>query len=269
MKTLLKKLGDPGRLFYSPAVWLLTAEAVYFILSLLLIRSRTFPARDTVFYLEMIQKTSEQIRSGEGLSDFSYSFPFFPLLLAGLVSMGIPILWACHGFVLLCGGGLIAVLFRLADVLYKDKVAGFCAAFLAATLPFYLKLSAEVLRDIPFYLCFGAGMLMLVRAWDTMLARYFAGTAIFGCLGLITRMEGVEFLATWIIMIVCGSFKFKERRCVWIISNICAVLLFLLLFTGIILLQRLIIGKDVYAAFHFNQLWIILRSFAKNFGRMI
>ena len=269
MKMSSEKLVDSGRFFRSPAVWLLVSEAIYFTFSLLLIGNRTFPARDSVFYLELIQKTSEQIRSGNGISDFSFSFPVFPLLLAGIVSIGVPILWACHGFVLLCGGGFIAVLFRLADVLYKDKVAGACAAFLAATLPFYLKLSAEVLRDIPFYLCFGAAMLMLVQAWDTMRARYFVGMAIFACFALSIRMEGIEFLITWFIIMICGAFKFKERKAVWVISNLCAMLLFLLLFVGIILSMRLIIGKDVYAAFHFNQILVILTSFAKNLSRMI
>ena len=157
--------------------------------------------KDSVFLVYM----ARDLAAGNFTKAFLWSTrtpPLYPLLMGAGKFLGMKAHFFGRLISVLAGGLLVIPVFFLAGKLMNYRLA-LLSAFLAATHPYLIRISADIMRDSLFYLLFFTGLAFAVYATDPARARLWYVAGIFTGFAVLTRSEGVEIflvLLCWLAL---------------------------------------------------------------------
>ena len=176
------------------------------------------PSRDAIYYCDVVDHLYHAGVANWREETFSGLPPlFFFLMLLGRY-LGLSSMAA--GLTISIGSGcvLIAVIFRCVRTFTGSIRQALCAAVLTASLPFFLKLGTQMLRDLPYYVCYVWFLEQGYSALKTGKLRHFLLAAAAMSLEMLLRKEGLELLPAWGICSLWVLFRGGnrvERRKIW------------------------------------------------------
>ena len=138
--------------------------------------------RDAIQYLQQVENWPNNI----------YTLPLYQGVLFRLTQLGIPAHPAALWMGMICGTLLPVTIYFLTRELTNSRFSAFLAALLIAVNPGLVKLSFEMLRDMPFWLLVACGWWL--SAVSLKRCRRTAAAAAGFCFGLAAwlRYESVE-----------------------------------------------------------------------------
>lgn len=162
--------------------------------------------RDAIQYLHQVENWPNNI----------YTLPLYQGVLFRLTQLGIPAHSAALWMGMICGTLLPLAIYLLTRELTTSRFSAFVAALLIAVNPRLVKLSFEMLRDMPFWLLVACGWWL--SAVSLKRRRRTAATAAGFCFGLAAwlRYESVEAilitLAAACLFVPKGPSKWRDIR---------------------------------------------------------
>ncbi|MFA6567958.1 MAG: glycosyltransferase family 39 protein [Victivallales bacterium] len=167
--------------------------------------------KDSVVYLWMAKSAA----AGDINSAVAYNVrmpPLYIFLMAAGEYLGIGAFNAGMAVSVMAGTLLLIPVFSIAKTLSSDKIALF-ASIVAATHPYLVRISAEIMRDSLFLLLIFAGLAFALKAakggkvLDWCIPGVFAGFAV------MTRAEGIDLvfaIMLWFVLELYISFSNKN-----------------------------------------------------------
>ncbi len=201
---------------YKTAIWLWGVVALALLFRWFRYFESELLERDTLGYLQMGKLwATEGVQSAYSRShDLYYSAPpMLPALMAlgemtGIGSLNVG-LWVN----LLAGASISLALYVICRLLFEDPRYALWAAILGAVHPFTLRLSALVMRDIPYVSMVLWAIVCGVLAVEKRQMRYWFLFSLFAVLASLFRKEGTE-----LILVFCGWScwsLWRERAHMW------------------------------------------------------
>ena len=147
-----------------------------------------------------------------GVRDF-FVPPLYPLLMAGLMRLGLDALWAGRLLSLILGALLPLPVYWLTRELSGRRAAGFSAALLIAGHPLLIIYAGRVWSETTYSFLVWCG---LCCAWAALTRKKWTAAALTGlCFGAayLTRHEGAVYLAVFVVLLVAvGAWKEVQGR---------------------------------------------------------
>lgn len=167
---------------------------------------------DALIYMTM----ADRVASGNIDAAFEFNTripPLYPFLMAYIVKAGASA-WLAGTLISVVAGTLLIIpVFVIANTLFGRFVA-FGAAFLCATHPYLIRISADIMRDPLFLLFLFSSVMFAVLACAPSRKRcwYLSGCA--AGLAVMTRTEGTEMILVLITWLGIEFFRsIKEKPC--------------------------------------------------------
>ncbi|MEW6429769.1 MAG: glycosyltransferase family 39 protein [Thermodesulfobacteriota bacterium] len=188
---------------------LVTVVAVGFLLRLIACWQTESIVQDGPLYLFQAQSVAA-LRFGQALGCLGYlsSYPF-------LVALAFPLTgdWINAGQLvsLICGTATIVPLYFLVARITNQR-AGLVTATIFTVLPAMVGISADVLRDAPFWFFAATGLFLFVRSIDEDKALLPVVSCLFLLLAIWTRIEGIVFLGVSVGFVLLGGVGRRSRK---------------------------------------------------------
>lgn len=185
METINNILARPGRCLL-----------IIFLLALALRTARCWLEnrfdKDAILYVYM----AEDLAGGEINQAFDRNPrlpPLYVLLMAQGKKIGFSVEQAGLAISVLAGALLVLPVFLIARS-FCGANAALAAAFLAATHPYLVRISAEIMRDSLFFTLLFASLAFAVLAAEQIASRYWYLSGLAAGLAALVRSEGLEIL---------------------------------------------------------------------------
>lgn len=148
--------------------------------------------KDSVIYLWMAETAAKGDISGA----VEYNGRMPPLYIAMMAVgeyAGIGAYRAGVAISIIAGTLLLIPVFSITRTLFNDKIALF-ASILAATHPYLVRISTEIMRDSLFMFLLFAGLALALKAAKGQRATAWCAPGIFAGLAVMTRTEGIDLV---------------------------------------------------------------------------
>jgi 4-amino-4-deoxy-L-arabinose transferase-like glycosyltransferase len=176
-----------------------------------------------------------------GLSSFTIEAPFFPVLIASLISFGTDPLFSAHLITVLAFAFLAFPVFYLGKEI-GDEYAGYCSCILIVTSSTMWHLSTMVWTEMPFILFSVISLLYLVKYLKNNQFSYLIIGGFFVALTSIERYVGVFLVMASVLVIFIFEIYLNKQK-IW------RSLIFLLISSTpifLILVRNFIVGQNYY-----------------------
>ncbi len=160
--------------------------------------------KDAVLYISMAERLADG-RVGDTFGLIPRLPPLYPTMIASLCKFGVGAEFAGLSISLLAGSILIFPVFSLSKYFFGVN-AGLVSAFLAATQPYLVRDSAEIMRDSLFFLILFCALRLISSAISQKSTLLLLISGVLVAFSTLTRSEGNEAILGFLAWLVLESF---------------------------------------------------------------